>query len=207
VLKKVKLLLKQAENRKTFFKRIGSFLVPTDPRYIAIQKAYDVAKGEFRQEKRAGGERYFEHLRAVAIILIDCLRVRDYVLIIAALLHDIVEDIPSWTVERVKAEFGDEVAKLVDYLTKPPKGEYEDKERLNIYFSRLRNAPREVFLIKLCDNLHNLLTLWDFNPKRRAKKIRETRQFYLRYAAKHIILIHELEAAVEELEKGKPPGD
>ncbi|MFH0878054.1 MAG: HD domain-containing protein, partial [Candidatus Omnitrophota bacterium] len=202
---KVRPLLKGAEDRKAFFKRIASFLPPTDPRYRAIEKAYDYAKDAFRDIGRDNGGRYFEHLRAVALILIDYLRVENHILIIAALLHDIVEDIPSWTIERVRAEFGDEVALLVDYLSKPTKREFSsDKERLAVYRRRFQNAPREFFLIKLADRLHNLLTMWDLPAKKITFKVEETRRYYLPFARQHLILLYELEEAIEELERPKP---
>lgn len=197
----VEKLIKQAENRKTFFKRIASFLAPMDSRYKAIEKAYDFAKDAFRDKEREGGDRYFEHLRAVAIIIIDYLRVKDPVVIIAALLHDIVEDVSSWTIGRVRIEFGDEVALLVDYLSKPAIKEcFTAEESKVIYHNRFQNAPREFFFIKLADRLHNLLTMWNMSEDRKERKIEETKKHYLPYAERHIILIHETEEAIKRLE-------
>ena len=130
MLEKIKALLKGAKNRETFFRKIASFFAPMDPKYKAIENAYDYAKDAFRDVERENGDRYFEHLRAVTIILIDYLRVRDHEVIISALLHDIVEDIPSWTLERVRAEFGDRVALLVDYLSKPSVRDYPSKKEI-----------------------------------------------------------------------------
>jgi len=194
--------LAQAENRETFFKRIASFLPTLDPRYKAIEKAYDFAKDAFREKYRKGGDRYFEHLRGVALILIDYLRVKNYRLIIAALLHDIVEDIPSWTIERIRGEFDDDVALLVEWLTKPPPEKFSsEEERDEAYYNRFAFAPREFFLIKLADRLHNLITLWPYPPKKRTRKIEETRRYFLPYAEQHLILLHELEEIVDKLEK------
>jgi len=197
----VEKLIKQAENRETFFKRISSFLPPMDARYKAIEKAYDYAKDAFRDKERDGGGRYFEHLRAVALIIIDYLRVRNYVIIIVALLHDLVEDIPSWTIERIRIEFGDEVALLMDYMSKPSLKEgLTSEESVRIYHNRFQNAPREFFIIKLSDRLHNLLTMWSMPGDRKERKIEETKRYYLPYAEKHLILVHELEAAIKRLE-------
>lgn len=193
--------LSRAENRKTFFRRITSFLPAPDSRYQAIEKAYNCAKDAFRGKHRENGDRYFEHLRAVALILIEYLRVKDYRLIVAALLHDIVEDIPSWTIERVRIEFDDEVALLVEWITKPPAEKFPSKEeRDKMYHNRFPFAPREFFLIKLADRLHNVMTLWASDPKKQARKIEETRVHYLPYAEQHLILLHELEEALEQLE-------
>ncbi|MEK7642602.1 MAG: HD domain-containing protein [Patescibacteria group bacterium] len=197
--------LKAAENRGTFFKRISCFFPTLDPRYKLIEKAYQIAKDAFRGIYRDDKEtRYFEHIRAVTLILIDYLRVKDYEIIVAALLHDIVEDIESWTIERVRIEFGDKVALLVEYMTKPPEEDYGSKtERDILYHSRFRFAPREFFLIKLADRLHNTLTLWSCTEEKRRRKIEETVKYYLPYAEEHFILYHELVEAIEVLEKGK----
>jgi len=199
---RLQVLLSGVEKREHFFRRI-SFHYPTlDYRYKEIEKAYNYAKDAFRDKKRDGGERYFEHIRAVALILIDYLRVKDYQLIVAALLHDIVEDCPSWTVERVKQEFGHEVALLVQYLTKPSEKEFSSKkDRLRAYLLRFENAPRNFFLIKLADRLHNVITLWSCAVEKRSRKIAETREEYLPYAEKHFILFYELQDALDELEK------
>lgn len=191
--------LSGTENRETFFKRVGELFPTLDPRYQAIEKAYNASKDAFRDEKREGGDRYFEHLRAVALILIVHLRIKDHQIIIAALLHDIVEDIPSWDIIRVKAEFGHEIALLVEWLTKPPISKFNEskEDRDGFYHKRFESAPREFFLIKLADRLHNLITLHSCPPEKIIRKIEETKRYYLPYAEKHCILIHELEHAIK----------
>lgn len=193
--------LTAAENRESFFRRISVYYPPLDPRYKAIEKAYNYAKDAFRGKTREGGDRYFEHIRAVDLILIEYLRVKDYRLIIAALTHDSPEDIPSWTIQRVEQEFGEYVAMLVQYLTKPSKDEYATKEeRENVYHSRFRFAPREFFLIKLADRLHNILTLGACSKEKQARKVLETKLHYMPYAEEHFILYHELNEALATLE-------
>ena len=200
-MKKRLAFLSAAENRKSFFKRIAFCYPSSDYRYKAIERAYNCAKDAFRGISREGGPRYFEHIRAVALILIVYLRVTDYRIIIAALLHDIVEDIPSWTIERVRNEFGDEVAVLVDFLTKPALKDFvSEQERDEVYHSRFRFAPREFFLLKLSDRLHNLLTLDACSKEKQLRKIEETRRHYLPYAETHLILLHEIEEAIEDIE-------
>ena len=197
--------LSAAENRESFFKRIAFFFPTRDPRYKLILKAYNDAKDAFREKYREDGDRYFEHIRAVALIQIDYLRVKDHRIIVAGLLHDIVEDIPSWTVDRVQLEYGDEVALLVEYMTKPSKEQYPNKvERDNVYHSRFRFAPRDFFLVKLPDRLHNTITLWGCGDEKRKRKIAETRSYYLPYAEEHMILYHELMEALEQVEKPQP---
>lgn len=196
--------LSSAENRASFFNRIAQYYPKSDSRYREVERAYNFAKDAFRGRFRDGGkERYFEHIRAVTLFLIVYVRVTDHRLIIAALLHDIVEDIPSWTIERVRTEFGDYVATLVDYLSKPSKKEFPSKEeRDRVYHCRFCFAPREFFLIKLCDRLHNLITLGTCTEEKRRRKIEETRSYYLPYATTHFILLHEIEDAIANLENG-----
>lgn len=193
--------LEAAENRATFFARIAQIYPTRDPRYKEIERAYNAAKDAFRGKNREGGERYFEHLRAVALILIVYLRIKDHRIICAALLHDVVEDIEHWTIARVAAEFGDYVALLVEYLTKPPLELYGGSKALRdkAYHDRFDSAPREFFLIKLADRLHNLITLGACSAEKRARKIEETKLHYLPYAERELILLHEIEGVIEEL--------
>lgn len=204
MLENVKKLLEGFDGwgkKKEFFDIIAQYYPRSDKRYQEIMKAYNVAKDAFREVLRDDAEtRYFEHIRAVAVIVMVYLRVRDHRLIIAALLHDIVEDKKEWTIERVRLEFGDYVAWIVEYLTKPEKDGFPEDKVLQIYHSRFEGAPREFFYIKLADRLHNLLTLWNSTITKRARKIAETRLYYLPYAERHLILLHEIEAAIEELE-------
>lgn len=202
MLEKVRVLLKEAENRETFYRRIDSFLPPMDPRHQMISDAYDDAKDAFREIKRKTGERYFEHLRAVFLIQFDYLRIRDPDVLAAGLLHDIVEDIPSWPIQRVRIKYNDRVALFVDYSSKPSKKDYPDEgERLRVYRKRLEYAPRELWEIKTPDRLHNLLCMWSLSSEEIAAKVDETKKYYLPFAQKHIILIHELEEIITELEQ------
>ncbi len=189
--------LKEAETRETFFKRIAKIYVPTDKRYKKIEKAYNCAKDAFRYRKRESGERYFEHLRMVTLIVIDYLGVTDYRVIIAALLHDIVEDKAEWTIERVAKEFNSYIAYLVQLLTKPPEEECSsDQERDEIYHQRFEHAPREFFLIKIPDRFHNITTIGYCSASKRRRKILETEIHYIHYAKKHNIMFYELREAV-----------
>ena len=130
----------------------------------------------------------------------DQLRVKNYELNVAAQLHDIVEDCPEWTFDRVLQVYNEEVALLVVWLTIWDDPSIPKEERIRIYHERFRFAPREFFLIKLADRLHNLITLWACPLEKRIRKVRETRAYYLLWAEEHCILIHELEEAIEEVE-------
>lgn len=190
-----------SENRESFFMRVENIFPTLDPRHRDIERAYRDAKEAFREKWREDGKQYFEHLRGVTLILMTYLRIKDHRLIIAALLHDIVEDCPLWPLRRVRAEYGDEVALLVEWLTKRRLPDQSKDECSRLYHERFRFAPREFFLIKLSDRLHNLMDMWACNVAKKKRKIAETRSHYLLWAEEHCILIHELEAALQELEQ------
>ncbi|MEX0918221.1 MAG: HD domain-containing protein [Candidatus Paceibacterota bacterium] len=201
-LDRVRECIQNHKDRESFMGIVLRYYPPDDERYLKIEKAYHTAKVAFAEVVRDGGDRYFEHLRSVALILMVHLRVRDTDVIIAALLHDIVEDIEGWDYNRVRDLFGPRVAMLVWYVTKPKLKEFGDdkRERDRRYHENLLHAPRESVIIKLADRLHNLLTLWETDAEKRSRKIQETQDFYLALAEKECILIHELEDALRELQ-------
>lgn len=202
MLENVERLIADVKDRKSFLAKIGLFLPRMDPRFQSIERAYREAEDAFRDVYRDGGDRYFEHLSATTIILVEYLRIRDWRLIVAELLHDIVEDIPDWTIERVRLAFGDEVAFHVDWGTKPSLKDFPSKKARDMaYYSRFPHAPKEFFILRFPDRLHNHLTMWGvYDPAKIARKIEETRIYYLPYAEKHLILLHELEEALQRLE-------
>ncbi len=192
-----------SENRESFFKRIALIYPRSDTRYIDIERAYDTAETTFKEKIRADGDGYFEHLRSAALIMIDILRVTDPRLIMAELLHDITEDFPDeWPIVRVSREFGKDVGRLVDYMTMPSVIEYPEKsERHLAYYRRFPGAPREFWIEKAPDRLHNIWTLKIFNVEKRRAKIEETYRYYLPYLEKHMILYHEMVEALQVAEK------
>ena len=200
MLEKVRQTLERSYDRESFFRIVASIYPTLDWRYKIIEKAYNDAKEAFQGKYRDSGERYFEHLRAVALIVMLYLRIREYHIIVAALLHDIVEDCEEWTISRMIKEYGEEISALVEWTTKPKMTFPEKHDYLRIYHERFAVAPREFFLIKMSDRLHNLLTMWSLGEEHIRKKVEETKRHYLHYAEKHFILIHELEASIEELE-------
>jgi (p)ppGpp synthase/HD superfamily hydrolase len=114
------------------------------------------------------------------------LKVPDYELIVASLLHDNVEDFPEiWSLERVKRCFGARVAKHVDDVSKPPKEQFGGNRELRdeVYHRRLLTVPRESKLLKLADRLHNHITMSGVGEKKWRRKVRETREFYIQQLA------------------------
>ncbi|HWO07247.1 MAG TPA: HD domain-containing protein [Candidatus Paceibacterota bacterium] len=200
---KLSFLKSKTESKESFFARVGDIFPTTDARYKLIDRAYDAAQRAFRTHVRDDGEKYFEHLRATALILLVHLRVDDADVIAAALLHDICEDVDGWTHERLTSEFNERVAALVWWLTKPRQSDsyrtVGDIDRK--YHRNLRRAPRKAVMIKLADRLHNLLTIWSQDPARVRAKISETKDFIMPLAERHIMLIHELEDALRAVEE------
>ena len=189
-------------DRAAFFAIVARYFSKYSSEYALIEKAYVTAKREFRDKVRdQEGVRYFEHLRGVALILMLHLRVRDVNVIVAALLHDIMEDIHGWTEDRLALEFNPDVAMLVFGVTKPDVSYYggDKNARDRDYHLKLNMADRRTILIKLADRMHNLLTLWATTEEKQKRKVRETQDFYLPIAEKHTVLIHELEAAIAEI--------
>jgi GTP pyrophosphokinase len=186
---------------EAFFEVVGRYWPKGSEGYIVIERAYGTAEVAFAEKHRDNGERYFEHLRAVALILMVYLRVRDANLIAAALLHDIIEDIDGWNQERIAAEFNQTISQLVWWVSKQRLSDFNDDKaaRNRAYHEKLGRAPREACIIKLADRLHNLLTLWDWPIEEQKRKVSETQDFYLPISYREILLIHELEAAINAL--------
>ena len=138
-----------------------------------LQHAYDVADERHRGQKRKSGDPYITHPLAVATILADL--GMDTTTLVAALLHDTVED-TGYTLEALESEFGAEVAHLVDGVTKLDKvalGSAAEAETIRKMIIAMARDPR-VLVIKVADRLHNMRTMRFLPPEKQARKARET---------------------------------
>ncbi|MEU2349977.1 bifunctional (p)ppGpp synthetase/guanosine-3',5'-bis(diphosphate) 3'-pyrophosphohydrolase [Modestobacter sp. NPDC049651] len=138
-----------------------------------LQRAYDLAEEAHAPQKRKSGDPYITHPLAVATVLAGL--GMDTTTLVAALLHDTVED-TGVTLETITADFGPEVAHLVDGVTKLDKVKFGDgaqAETIRKMIVAMSRDPR-VLVIKLADRLHNMRTLRFLPPEKQEKKARET---------------------------------
>ncbi len=144
-----------------------------------VMKAYEYAKLMHKDQKRKSGEPYIIHPVNVAIILADL--DMDVETIVSALLHDVVEDTPA-TYDDIKEMFSEDVAKIVDGVTKLNKLNYKSSEAFQAENLRkmilAMNNDIRVIIVKLADRLHNLRTLEYMNEEKRKQKAQETIEIY-----------------------------
>jgi len=145
-----------------------------------IEKAYKIAFEAHKEQKRKSGEPYIIHPLCVAIILAEL--ELDKETIVAGILHDVVED-TIMTTEEIASEFSDEIALLVDGVTKLTQLDLS-QDKIEIQAENLRKMflamakDIRVILIKLADRLHNLRTLQYQSPLKQIEKSRETMDIY-----------------------------
>lgn len=166
--------------------RVAKYLdEKTDNRvfFDSLQFAYDLHAGQ----RRKSGAPYISHPCSVAEILARELRFQDPLLLSAALLHDVVEDIPSITLDDIEKRFGVIVAELVDGCTKLTRRHLDratvrDLTHSKIFLSASRRLG--VLIIKLADRLHNLRTLHYLAQSKRQRIAQETVEVYAPIAAR-----------------------
>ncbi len=143
-----------------------------------IKDAYALAEKAHEGQKRKTGQPYIIHPIAVAKIAAEELEL-DANTVIAAFLHDVVEDTP-YTVEDIRARFGDDVAFLVDAVTKRKKEKYKNTKQVDNYKQILDSVHYDIraLLVKLSDRLHNMRTLEGMRPDKQMKIAGETDFFY-----------------------------
>ncbi|HEY0934596.1 MAG TPA: HD domain-containing protein [Trebonia sp.] len=137
-------------------------------------------------QKRPTGAPYAEHLLEALEVLVRGAGVGDPDVLCAAVLHDVVEDTPC-TLDEVRAAFGDRVADLVGWVTKPEPedgaGQAARKAAKEAYLARLADAPDDAVLVKLADRLSNVQTLRNLPLPRQREYYAQTVRYILPLAA------------------------
>ncbi|KMV30498.1 bifunctional GTP diphosphokinase/guanosine-3',5'-bis pyrophosphate 3'-pyrophosphohydrolase [Photobacterium swingsii] len=178
-------------------KEVATEYLP-EPHIEALRQAYLVARDAHEGQTRSSGEPYIIHPIAVARILAE-MRL-DYETLMAALLHDVIED-TEVTKEDLETRFSATVAELVDGVSKLDKLKFRDrKEAQAENFRKMIMAMAHdirVILIKLADRTHNMRTLGALRPDKRRRIARETLEIFSPLA--HRLGIHNIKTELEEL--------
>ncbi len=145
---------------------------------VRIKQAFEFARIAHSHQKRKTGEPYILHPVAVATIAAEELGLGANP-VIAAFLHDVVED-TDHTIDDIRKRFGDDVAFLVKVLTKQKKDKYEMSKQLDNFKQMLNSVQYDIraLLVKLADRLHNMRTLSSMRPDKQMKIAGETDYFY-----------------------------
>ena len=143
-----------------------------------LRDAFEFAREAHSPQKRKSGEPYIIHPVNVARIVAEELEL-GVDPVIAAFLHDVVEDTP-YTIEDIKERFGEDVAFLVGVVTKEKKDKYVQSKQVDNFRQILASMQYDVraLLIKLADRLHNMRTLNSMRPDKQMKIAGETDYFY-----------------------------
>jgi GTP diphosphokinase / guanosine-3',5'-bis(diphosphate) 3'-diphosphatase len=176
--------------------KLATYLTPEQVE--EVHRAYLFGAHAHEGQQRLSGEPYIAHPIAVASILAELHM--DHRSIVAAILHDVIEDTPT-AKEQIAEEFGDEVALLVDGVSKLTQIKFRDRAEAQAEnFRKMVLAMTQdlrVILIKLADRLHNMRTLGVMPPPKRRRIARETLEIYAPIA--HRLGMHQVRVELEDL--------
>lgn len=143
-----------------------------------LHEAYNFAAYAHKDQLRKSGEPYISHPVAVARIVAEELELGANP-VMAAFLHDVVEDCP-YSIDEIRERFGDDVAFLVGVVTKQKKAQYDQSKQVDNFRQMLSSVQFDVraILVKLADRLHNMRTLCSMRPDKQMKIASETDYFY-----------------------------
>lgn len=154
--------------REQYFELLSPYFLETD--LEEIQTAYAFSKHGHAKQVRASGERYFDHPKAVSLIIFQEFGILDRKSIVAALLHDIMEDSFILTEKRIVLNFGKETAFVVKLLTK------DDED---LYYMRLKQCVVwRAILVKIADRIHNMRTLGARPKEKQLEQVKETHEHF-----------------------------
>ena len=186
----------QTANYERLHKQMQDFGGTYD--YDLVKKAFEYCVLKHEGQKRCSSEPYYTHPFNVALIIVSL--GMDSKSIAAALLHDVVEDTDA-TLDDIKREFGDEVALLVDGVTKIGRLNFSTKEQQQAESLRkmliAMGQDIRVIIIKLADRLHNMRTIDAMPPQKQRDKSVETLEIYAPIA--HRLGIRSVKEELEDL--------
>jgi (p)ppGpp synthase/HD superfamily hydrolase len=148
----------------------------------AVAKAVEFAIRYHGDQRRPTGAPYLEHLLEAVEVLVRGAGVTDPDVLCAAVLHDVVEDTPC-TIDDVRREFGDRVADMVGWVTKPADGDGDPKAAKEAYLAGLRDAPEDAIVVKLADRASNVQTLRNLSLSRQREYYAQTVTYIMPLAA------------------------
>ncbi len=150
----------------------------SEPDMLRLRDAFELAREAHAPQVRKTGEPYILHPIAVASICAEELHL-DVNSVIAAFLHDVVEDTPH-PIEEIETRFGDDVGFLVNVLTKKQKKNYDMSKQVDNFRQMLNSMQHDIrpIMVKLADRLHNMRTLSSMRPDKQMKIAGETDYFY-----------------------------
>ena len=167
-----------------------------------IRKAFDYAVDAHQKQRRRSGEAYIFHPIAVAKIVASEIGL-DAISIASALIHDVVEDNNDHSIEKIEKEFGQNISKIVDGLTKIGKLNTKGYSDVSIQAENYRkmlltlNDDVRVIIIKIADRLHNMQTLSSMPYEKQIQKASETLYIYAPLA--HRIGLYNIKTELEDL--------
>ncbi|MDD7888103.1 bifunctional (p)ppGpp synthetase/guanosine-3',5'-bis(diphosphate) 3'-pyrophosphohydrolase [Flavivirga sp. 57AJ16] len=179
-----------------------SYTTLSDDDKKLIRKAFGVAIDGHKDQRRKSGEAYIFHPLAVAKIVAQEIGL-DATSIAAALLHDVVEDSPNYSVKDIEKQFGKTIATIVDGLTKISSLSKEKDMNVSLQAENFRkmlltlNDDVRVIIIKIADRLHNMQTMAAMRPDKQEKIASETLYIYAPLA--HRIGLYNIKTELEDL--------
>ncbi|NMH86223.1 RelA/SpoT family protein [Flavivirga algicola] len=179
-----------------------SYTTLSDDDKKLIRKAFDIAIDGHKDQRRKSGEAYIFHPLAVAKIVAQEIGL-DATSIAAALLHDVVEDSPDYTIKDIEKLFGKTIATIVDGLTKISSLSKEKDMDVSLQAENFRkmlltlNDDVRVIIIKIADRLHNMQTMASMRPDKQEKIASETLYIYAPLA--HRIGLYNIKTELEDL--------
>ncbi|MEN9921805.1 MAG: hypothetical protein RL097_81 [Candidatus Parcubacteria bacterium] len=198
-IRELRLLIKRHRYRSQIERRIADVYGRGSTQYQVLLTTLDQVVKTHDNGRRRNGELLKSHeFSMFAIAFVYC-NIRDVLILLSILLHDMMEDYPAvWSYERIRQMYGEEVAKIVFALTKPDAHHFSDQNTYEqAVFARVREGGEKALTVKCIDRLHNMLTLYGDAEKQHAKVL-QTVKYVLPMTVERQFLTYELTLATAE---------